>query len=73
MNNSTNGWSKQEKFVLEGMEHLRENQKEIFGKLDTIIVDIATLKVKAGVWGLVGGMISVGVMLIVVIVKGLIK
>ena len=70
---NTSGWSKQEKFVLEGMEHLRENQKEIFGKLDTIIVDIATLKVKAGIWGLIGGMIPVGIMLIVLLIKGLIK
>ena len=73
MNNGTNDWIKQEKFVLEGMGHLRENQKEIFGKLDTIIVDIATLKVKAGIWGLIGGMIPVGIMLIVLLIKGMLK
>ncbi|KKL09517.1 hypothetical protein LCGC14_2565070 [marine sediment metagenome] len=30
--NGSGNWNKQEKFVLEGMKHLRENQKEIFEK-----------------------------------------
>ncbi len=47
------------------IEHLEKNaekaekrDEKIFEKLDTLIEDVAGLKVKAGVWGIFGGIIA---------------
>jgi len=51
------GWSKYEKMVIEKLDDHDAKFSHIEDKLTQIQVDIATLKVKAGVWGGVGGMI----------------
>ena len=52
-----NGWSKHEKMVIEKLDDHDDKFNGIEDKLTQIQVDIATLKVKAGVWGGIGGMI----------------
>ena len=52
-----NGWSKYEKMVIEKLDDHDDKFNGIEDKLTQIQVDIATLKVKAGVWGGIGGMI----------------
>ena len=52
-----NGWSKYEKMVIEKLDDHDQKFSGIEDKLTQIQVDIATLKVKAGVWGGIGGMI----------------
>ena len=52
-----NGWSKYEKMVIEKLEDHDDKFNGIEDKLTQIQVDIATLKVKAGVWGGIGGLI----------------
>ena len=52
-----NGWSKYEKMVIDKLDDHDDKFSGIEDKLTQIQVDIATLKVKAGVWGGIGGMI----------------
>ena len=52
-----NGWSKYEKMVIDKLDDLDDKFSGIEDKLTQIQVDIATLKVKAGVWGGIGGLI----------------
>ena len=52
-----NGWSKYEKMVIEKLDDQDDKYNGIENKLTQIQVDIATLKVKAGVWGGIGGLI----------------
>ena len=52
-----NGWSKYEKMVIEKVDDHDDKFNGIEDKLTQIQVDIATLKVKAGVWGGIGGLI----------------
>ena len=51
------GWSKYEKMVIEKLDDHDAKFSHIEDKLTQIQVDIATLKVKAGVWGGIGGVI----------------
>ena len=52
-----NGWSKYEKMVIEKLDDHDDKFNGIEDKLTQIQVDIATLKVKAGIWGGIGGLI----------------
>lgn len=52
-----NGWSKYEKMVIEKLDDHDQKFTGIEDKLTQIQVDIATLKVKAGIWGGIGGLI----------------
>ena len=52
-----NGWSKYEKMVIDKLDDHDDKFSGIEDKLTQIQVDIATLKVKAGVWGGIGGLI----------------
>ena len=51
------GWSKYEKMVIDKLDDHDDKFNGIEDKLTQIQVDIATLKVKAGVWGGIGGLI----------------
>ena len=51
------GWSKYEKMVIDKLDDHDGKFSGIEDKLTQIQVDIATLKVKAGVWGGIGGLI----------------
>ena len=52
-----NGWSKYEKMVIDKLDAHDDKFNGIESKLTQIQVDIATLKVKAGIWGGIGGLI----------------
>ena len=52
-----NGWSKYEKMVIDKLDDHDDKFSGIEDMLTQIQVDIATLKVKAGVWGGIGGLI----------------
>ena len=52
-----NGWSQYEKMVIDKLDDHDQKFTGIEDKLTQIQVDIATLKVKAGVWGGIGGLI----------------
>ena len=54
-----NGWSKYEKLVIDKLDDHDDKFSTIENKLTQIQVDIATLKVKAGVWGGIAGLVPV--------------
>tara|TARA_B100002003_G_C13818559_1_gene403082 strand:+ start:347 stop:562 length:216 start_codon:yes stop_codon:yes gene_type:complete len=55
----TNGWNQYQKLVMDKLDEHDEKFTNIESKLTQIQVDIATLKVKAGVWGGVAGLVPV--------------
>ena len=55
----TNGWDQYQKLVIDKLGDHDEKFTSIESKLMKIQVDLATLKVKAGVWGGLAGMIPV--------------
>ena len=55
----TNGWPQYQKLVMDKLGEHDDKFNSIEDKLMRIQVDIATLKVKAGVWGGVAGLIPV--------------
>ncbi len=60
----TNGWSQYQKLVVDKLGDHDEKFTSIEDKLMKIQVDIATLKVKAGVWGGLAGLIPVVVAIV---------
>lgn len=54
-----NSWSKYEKMVIEKLDDHDTKFTHLENKLTQIQVDIATLKVKAGVWGGIAGLVPV--------------
>ena len=54
-----NGWAQYQKLVMEKLEMHDGKFNNIDSKLTQIQVDIATLKVKAGVWGGIAGLVPV--------------
>jgi hypothetical protein len=57
------GWDEWKNHVLSELKDNKEDLKFIMSKMTKIGNDIATLQVKSGVWGLVGGMIPVLIVL----------
>ena len=54
-----NGWSQYQKLVVDKLDDHDGKFSNIDSKLTQIQVDIATLKVKAGVWGGIAGLVPV--------------
>jgi hypothetical protein len=59
------GWSEWGRHVLAELERLNLAIDGLDTKLTTVLTDIAVLKIKAGVWGLVGGLIPVTIGLVI--------
>lgn len=55
----TNNWKEWKNYVLEKLDSLEKCSKDIDEKVDDIAIEIAGLKVKSGIWGLIGGVIPV--------------
>lgn len=64
-----NGWNEWSRHVLAELERLNAYCERIEKKLNEAITDIATLKVKAGVWGAIGGAVPVALGLLVWLLK----
>ena len=59
-----NGWDQYQKLVIDKLGEHDEKFTSIDSKLTKIQLDIATLKVKAGVWGGIAGLIPVVIAII---------
>lgn len=69
----SNGWEEWRKYVLKKLEQLEDQYVIINKQLQDIEIAIATLKVKAGLWGAVGAIIPiVSFILVQTVVKKLI-
>lgn len=56
---NTNGWSKWENHVLLELKRLNECHGDVNTKLDALMKEVSALKVKAGIWGVIGGAVPV--------------
>ena len=54
-----NGWDQYQKLVMDKLDEHDGKFSNIESKLTQIQIDIATLKVKAGVWGGIAGVVPV--------------
>ena len=63
-----NGWAEWSRFVLKELERLNGCYDDINEKVGLIREEIVALKIKAGVWGLLGGMIPVAITLMIYII-----
>lgn len=53
----TNGWPEYQKMVLRQLEQLDDDIKSLESQVIRLRIDVAQLKVKAGMWGAVAGMV----------------
>lgn len=66
-----NGWTEWSKHVLFELERLNTCYERLDQKIDQVNIELVKLKVKSGIWGLVGGAIPICIMLgIYFITKG---
>jgi hypothetical protein len=64
-NGSGESWAKWSTYVLKEMERLNLSIEESKKKQSAMEVEIAMLRVKSGVWGLIGGLIPVGITIVI--------
>ena len=65
----TNGWSQYEKLVMAELKRLNEAVECVTTEVVSIRVEIAMLKVKAGMWGAVGACIPIIMLLAIEFLK----
>jgi len=65
-----NGWNEYSRLVLSELERLDVGQVALNEKMNKVLTEIALLKVKSGVWGLLGGAIPVAIGLGLWLLKG---
>ncbi len=58
-NDKPNGWNEWSKFVLNELQRLNVNYENLTSQVQRVQVQIATLKVKSGIWGVIGGSIPI--------------
>lgn len=51
------GWPEYQRLVLKTLSDLTDGQQRVEDKLEALTIDVAMLKVKAGVWGAAAGMV----------------
>ena len=68
--NETNGWSAYEKLVLSRINAIEHDIQTLDEKLTMLRIDVAQLKVKAGVWGAAAGMIPAVITALAIFVAG---
>ena len=68
--NETGGWSAYEKLVLEKLDDLETRVEVLDEKLTLVRIDVAQLKVKAGIWGAAAGMVPAMVTGLAVLIGG---
>ena len=54
-----NGWGEWKRLILASIERQDREHSELIRSLDAVRIDLAGLKVKAGIWGALAGLIPV--------------
>ena len=65
-----NGWNEWKRHVVPELERLSKCYESLDAKVDNLITSVAGLKVKAGVWGLIGAAIPVLIGLGIMAIRG---
>ena len=65
-----NGWEEWRNHVLIELEKNSSQHEKIFEAIKETNTEIATLKVKSGVWGAIAGLIPVGIGLLIFLFRG---
>jgi len=65
-----NGWNEWSRHVLAELERLNNCYEGMNGQLQKIHVEIAMLKVKSGMWGAFGGIITIAIALFIKYIEG---
>lgn len=66
-----NGWAEWSKHVLAELKRLNGCYEKLDKKLNVLVTEVAMLKIKAGVWGILGGAMTVALLLVVNSVKNM--
>jgi len=66
-----NGWDEYKRLVMDKLDTLSEQVSSMNKKLSQVRLDVAGLKIKAGVWGLIGSAIPVVIGLGIFYLKGI--
>ena len=64
LDNNGQSWKEWSKYVLKELERLNDCYDKLDTKANNIVNELSALKVKAGVWGLIGAAIPVTVLII---------
>lgn len=64
-----NGWREWSRYVLKELERLNVCYNELDHKMSTLLKEVTILKVKSGMWGMIGGAVPVMVMLAIWLLK----
>ena len=67
----SNGWDEWKNAVLMSLNEIKAEQKDTRKENSQIRTDISKLQVKSGIWGMVGGVIPVAIMIAFEIIRGL--
>lgn len=59
-----------EDLIVYRLDELKDDTKRIEDKVEALLIDVAMLKVKSGIWGAVAGLIPASVAVVVVVVLG---
>ena len=62
-------WNEWSKYVLKELERLNSCYTDMNKQLGKIREDIASLQVKSGIWGLVGGCVPVLIIIVIQMIK----
>lgn len=66
----SNGWEQWSRHVLVELNRLNNNYERLNEKIDQVCLDVATVKVKAGVWGAIAGIIPAALVAFYLMLKG---
>ncbi len=66
---NNNGWKEYKIYIQNELKSLNDDMKDVKKSLSEIKVDIAGLKVKASVWGIMGGMVPALLMIFYLLIR----
>jgi len=73
LSSSNNGWKENKKYVTKELERIDDTLNQLRETLTQMREDLSSLKtelrIKSGVWGLLGGMLSAAITIIVLIIR----
>lgn len=72
----TDDWGQWNKYVLENIKEIKEDMRLLNEKVDTLLLNFAVfekeMKIKSGIWGAVGSVATIVVILAVILIRHLI-